>query len=331
MNNTKTEENVIDYFEKLFPLSSPFVRGIGDDCAVIPKDNGDAYVITTDALVENVHFIKEQISPFDLGYKLVAVNVSDVAAMGCLPRYCFLTLALGKNEAWSWIQQLAAGVKQGCARYGIELLGGDTNGSKGALFLNLTLVGEGKWDKIKYRHSAKAGDIIAVTGFLGDSYGGLRILQEQLPKNTLSEKLLRSHFCPEPSVEKGVWLASCLGVNAMMDLSDGIHTDLGRMVKKSQCGASVETSLLPISQELATLSLNNHWDARQMALTGGEDYCLMVTIAPDCFEQIQRSFYETFKEPLYPIGQITDKRLEVTYLAQGLPASYQLSPFNHFI
>src|SRR4051812_47864077 len=170
------EENFVQYLSSHFPAQNPAV-GIGDDCAVIPCEQGTVCLITTDALIEGVHFLKEQILARDLGYKTVAVSVSDVTAMGGVPKYAFLSIAIPKAMECAWVCDVIQGVKEGCEKWGLLLLGGDTIGSKRDLFLNLTLMGSASAEKVKYRHQAKIGDTICVTGNLGNAGGGLKALQ----------------------------------------------------------------------------------------------------------------------------------------------------------
>ncbi len=322
------EENFIQYLGSLFPTKSP-VQGIGDDCAVIPCGQGEkAWLITTDGLTEGIHFLKEQISPKDLGYKSVAVNVSDIAAMGGEPKYAFLTIAIPSKMDSDWMYDLIQGIKEACDKWELLLLGGDTIGSKRDLFLNLTLIGSAPPEQIKYRHQAKIGDIICVTGYLGDSGGGLRALQEKTTEN--SAYLLRAHFRPNPNPQQGLWLASHKGVHAMMDISDGLNIDLSRLIKSSQKGAVIETTRLPISTSLSQTSLENGWDPLELALTGGEDYCLLVTVDPVSFKTIQGSFQEKFNLPLFSIGHITDLPIELVYHQHGEVILTSYKNFNHF-
>lgn len=315
------EDGFIEYLAKSFP-SKGNILGIGDDSAVIPGEKGKAWLVTTDALVEGVHFLKDQINAVDLGYKTVAVNVSDIAAMGGEPKYAFLSIALPKTVDCSWVCQVMDGIKEACDKWGILLLGGDTVGSKRDIFINLTLIGEAIQDTIKYRDRAQVGDLICVSGYLGDSGGGLKALQEKLVKTKEVEYLIRSHFHPEPSPTLSLFLAAESNVHAMMDISDGLDCDLRRLMKKSNKGAEINTDLIPISPSLASVGKKEGWDLLQLALTGGEDYCLLLTVAKESFERIQ--------SPLFPIGHITDRANELVYTKKGKEVQLQLDVYNHF-
>lgn len=323
------EEKFIQYLAKQFPVKDSIV-GIGDDCAVIPGEQGMAWLVTTDALIEGVHFLKDQITARDLGYKTVAVNVSDITAMGGEPKYAFLSLALPKTVDCTWVCDLIQGVKEACEKWDLLLLGGDTVGSKRDLFLNLTLIGSAAATRIKYRHQAQFGDVICVSGYLGDARGGLEALQKQMAKTEDVEYLLYAHFHPEPNPKQGIWLASQSGVHAMMDISDGLNCNLTRLIKSSQKGAVIETTQLPISAALARVSLEHGWDAIQLALSGGEDYCLLVTVSADDFKSIQYSFQETFGLLLFDIGRITTQPAELIYRKHGETIQTCCTNFDHF-
>lgn len=323
------EDRFIEHLTKLF-FSKGAIVGIGDDCAVIPGESGNAWLVTTDALVEGVHFLKKQIAARDLGYKTVAVSVSDIAAMGAKPKFAFLTIALPKTADCLWVSNVIEGVKEACEKWDLLLLGGDTIGSKRDLFLNLTLMGSAPANKIKYRRLALSGDVICVTGYLGDSGGGLKALQEETVKTKDIEYLIQTHFHPEPHLSQGMWLATHSGVHAMMDISDGLDCDLRRLIKSSQKGAVIETSKIPISEPLSRISEDLGWDTLQLALMGGEDYCLLLTISSDAFKDIQHSFQKIFGSPLFAIGHITDPPEEIVYLKNEEIIQKNYKNFNHF-
>lgn len=323
------EDKWVHYLKEQFPSKTPTV-GIGDDCAVIPDHPNKAWLVTTDALVEGVHFLKEQIPALDLGYKTIAVNVSDIAAMGGLPQYAFLTIALPKNVECQWACHVLQGMKMACQEWDIQLLGGDTVGSKRDLFLNLTLIGSADLHHIKYRHDAKPTDIICVTGYLGNAGAGLQALQDHIATTTNVQDLIQAHFHPYPHLQQGVWLASKSGVHAMMDISDGLDCDLKRLIKSSCCGAVIEASKLPFSKALVETSLDHQWDPLKFALTGGEDYCLLVTVSQESFPAIQSSFQEKFGSPLYAIGKMTDQIGQLDYHENGVLIQLNYTNFDHF-
>ena len=261
--------------------------GVGDDCAIIPAGQGRVELITTDLLVEGVHFRREWTTPEDLGRKALAVNLSDVAAMGGMPSSAFLSLALPPELERAWLERLFSGMDALAMASGTALLGGDTTRSPGPLVINFTVLGHAMEAQVKRRDGARPGDLICVTGALGDAAAGLRLLQEELAATPSEDEaqLLAALHRPHPHLEAGQRLAASPGVHAMMDLSDGLATDLARLMKASGCGARVELEALPVSGALARVATDHGWDAAELAAAGGEEYCLLFTVAPDAAEE----------------------------------------------
>jgi thiamine-monophosphate kinase len=323
------EDTFIQNLLHNFPVKEPLV-GIGDDCAVIPDGQGGGWLVTTDALVEGVHFLKNQISALDLGYKTISVNVSDIAAMGGTPKYAFLSIAFPKTIEKTWISNLIGGIKEACSKWNILLLGGDTVGSKRDIFLNLTLIGSAPLSHIKYRNQAQIGDAICVTGSLGNSWAGFKVLQNQIPVDTSVSQLLQAHFHPEPHLAQGIWLGSQKDVHAMMDISDGLDRDLKRLLKSSRCGAIVETSKIPQGPALLEVCQHNQWDSLTLALNGGEDYCLLLTVSSSHLAALQQAFHQQFNTYLYEIGSITAETEKLIYQECGKDFQFKEENFDHF-
>lgn len=323
------EFGLIQRFAPLFKQSiPPGVEGIGNDCAVIPLGEHHSSLVTTDLMVENTHFIKKQISPQDLGYKILAVNLSDIIAMGGKPKYAFLSFALPIDTTLEWIDAFIAGFKELADETGVLLLGGDTTRSE-LTMVNVTLIGEIETQFIKLRSQASSGDIICCTGYLGDSGGGLKVLLEQLPQDKVAQALVQSHFRPNPQVKEGLWLARQKGVHAMMDISDGLASDILRIMEESHCGAHINVEQLPISPNLKSASQLFGWQPDAMALTSGEDYCLLLTVDPQEFAKLSLSYLKNFHSPLYPIGQIIPSQ-DLIYTYHKNPYLLVGSGFDHF-
>lgn len=323
------EDQFIEYISKQFTPKDNLV-GIGDDCAVIPNGIESAWLITTDALVEGVHFLSDQITANDLGYKTIAVNVSDIVAMGGTPKYAFLSVALPKTTESSWARLFIDGIKEACSKWNVILLGGDTVGSKRDIFINLTLIGSATQSIIKYRNHAKAGDVICVSGYLGDSGGGLKALQTKTTKTADVQRLIDAHFRPEPFIDHGIWLAAHDEVHAMMDISDGLDCDLRRLLKSSEKGAIIETNRIPISSSLFKVCQEQDWDSLQLAVVGGEDYCLLLTVSSEAYEKLQDAFQRQFQQSLFAIGHINECKDELTYLTNGEVIQMNYMAYNHF-
>ncbi len=306
------------------------VVGIGDDCAVIPKHNDEAYLITTDLLVEGTHFLSDKIAAKDLGYKVVAVNVSDIAAMGGRPCYAFLSMALPSDLECAWVLDVLSGINEACELYGILLLGGDTTQSDSQQFFNLTLIGEAETSLIKYRHSAELGDIVCVTGHLGDSFAGLQCIQEQKTLTDAVKKLIAQHCRPRAHIAEGQFLAQSKDVHAMMDISDGLAQDLTRLMDASDCGAEINIEALPVSSQLQLIAPQLKQNIADIAAMGGEDYCLLVTVAAENYPALTMLFQDKFKRALTAIGQVTAPGNGLTFLSQGNPYALPGLGYKHF-
>lgn len=308
----------------------PGVTGIGDDCAVLPWTKGRLLLVTTDLLVEDVHFLKARIGARDLGYKSLAVNLSDIAAMGGRPLSAFLSIGLPRDMDVPWLDDFFCGFASLARSAQVRLLGGDTTGSPGPLVINVGLLGQARPDLVRYRSGAEEGDQVCVTGFLGDSGAGLRVLLEDRPLGRDERHLVRCHNRPRAHLAEGAWLAAHAGVTAMMDVSDGIDSDVRRIMERSRCGAAVDLENLPLSAPLERTANQYGWDAIELAAAGGEDYCLLATIRPDRFALISAAFRRRFRRPLFKIGTITRPKAGLTYELNGRPAVLRWRGFDHF-
>lgn len=306
------------------------VEGIGDDCAVIPYHQDLSYLITTDLLAEDIHFLKAKTPPEDLGYKALAVNLSDIAAMGGHPRYVFISQALPAHIELSWLDRFFDGFHQLAQDERVLVLGGDTSRSIDKLFINVLVIGDCLTKSIKRRSAAKPGDLICCTDYLGDSGGGLQVIIKDLPLTPFTHPLVDQHQRPRPHLKEGQWLAAHQGVHAMIDLSDGLDSDLRHILEQSHCGAKIDLDKLPISPSLKKASQEFGWDAIELAATAGEDYCLLMTIDPADYEHIAHEYEQTFKSPLFSIGCITAEDLVQTYYLNGQPRPLSHKGFNHF-
>lgn len=322
------EFGFIHRFAPLFHFNQPGVEGIGNDCAVIPYRDHLSFLVTTDLLVENTHFIKNQINPLDLGYKSLAVNLSDIAAMGGKPHYAFLSLGLPIETPIEWADAFFAGLRQLATQTGVMLLGGDTTRSS-QIVINILLIGVIENSLIKRRSQATPGDIICCTGHLGDSGAGLKILLNEIPIDAIRQRLIQAHVHPRPHLEEGAWLAAQSGVHAMMDVSDGLAGDIQRIMEESHCGAHLEIERLPVSSELRKACQSLGWSAENMALTAGEDYCLLVTIDPQDFPSIKEAYQRRFQRPLFPLGTILSESTLI-YTYHQKPFILNEEGFDHF-
>lgn len=283
---------------------SHVVQGIGDDAAVTTPVHG-VQLVTTDLLIERVHFIRGTISPSQLGYKALAVNLSDIAAMGGTPHDAYVSIAVPADMPVEELDAVYDGMKTLARTSGVNLLGGDTTGSKQDLCINIVVIGSAPRDQVLLRSGAQVGDRIVVTGTLGDSAGGLAVLlSDPTVPAEAAAALLRAHYEPEMYLEEGRLFASSGVVHAAIDLSDGLASDLRHICTRSGVGAVVDLSAIPLSDELRALCNATATDPVVLALTGGEDYRLLATVDPNGADDLRRQVAGATGRELHDIGHI---------------------------
>lgn len=323
-----TENALIAELARRFQGSVPAGHlGIGDDCAFIPNGR-EGWLVSTDLLTEGVHFLKNKIKPRDLGWKALAVNLSDLAAKGSSPTYAFLSLAVEKNTDDKWIKEFFDGFASLARMSGTNLLGGDTSRSLKGCFINVLVIGRAPDTDLKLRSHARPGDLVCVAGFLGDSAAGLA-LQSKRALKPLEKKLVARHHRPEPLLDLGRLLARTPGVHAMMDLSDGLDTDLTRLLAASHKGARVDLETLPLSPELTKTSKALKWKPRELALAGGEDYGLLFTIDPRAFAALAQEVQTISETPITRVGVI-EETPGLRYFEANEPFVLKAKSFSHF-
>lgn len=261
--------------ERPFPL----LVGIGDDAAAW-RSREATELFTTDTLVEGVHFLPDKASWWELGWKAMAVNLSDIAAMGGTPLYALVTLALSDDTEVEAIQECYQGMFEACRQYDAAIVGGDVVRSP-TLLLTVALTGV-TWGSPLLRSKAAPGDLVAVTGTLGNSAGGLQTLLRGLPLHPRAARTLRdAHLRPIPRIAEGKALAAS-GVRCAIDVSDGLVDDLAKVCQASAVAATVEAERIPVHPSLKEAFPQEHL---QLALSGGEDYELLFTAPPAVMEQ----------------------------------------------
>ena len=226
---------------------SSIVAGPGDDSAVLrgPKDN--YLLFTCDSLVENIHFSLDYTTPQDLGWKALAVNVSDIAAMGGIPRYVIVSLILNEKVNEEWVKRLYTGFKEFIKKYPVSLVGGNISRSESSIVVvDIAMLGEVEKNRVIRRSGAKVGDLIVVTGTLGDSKAGMKILQ----KGGNNPFLCKRHLRPTPRLKEIRKIISKVKLNSLIDISDGLTQDLSRILEESKVAASVDISKIPLSSQL---------------------------------------------------------------------------------
>jgi thiamine-monophosphate kinase len=305
-------------------------RGIGDDAAVI-ECGSDLLLVTTDMLIERVHFLRGTISYRQLGYKALAVNLSDIAAMGGVPHEAFISIAIPPTVSVEDLDELYHGIKALASDSGVNVLGGDTTGSKADLCLNLVVTGSVPRGQVLYRTGARAGDRILVSGTLGDSAGGLTVLLErpEIPSET-ARFLLEAHYLPELYLTESRILAASGAAHAAIDLSDGLASDLRHVCRGSGVGAVVEVPSLPLSVPLRQLCAATGHDLLRLALGGGEDYRLLIAVDPGRVDELQSTVAERTGRTLFDIGEfVAGEEIRLRH-ADGTCGPLELSGFDHF-
>lgn len=264
-------------------------RGIGDDAALIRPSPGRSLLLTADLLAEGIHFDLATATFEEIGYKAAVANLSDIAAMGGIPQYLLVAVAVPPSYRPSDIERLYTGLMCACRRHAVQLVGGDTSGSLQGLFVSLTLTGSIEPGYALRRDGARAGDLLYVTGTLGDSLAGLAILNNRGRKHLASRVgrkgkeegyLITRHLRPTARIKEGRLLAEHRLATAAIDISDGLSGDLAHLCEQSGVGAEIEVEALPLSRACRVYAASCGADPVRLALTGGEDYELLFTVPP---------------------------------------------------
>jgi len=312
------------------PAPPGVILGIGDDCAALAGNGPDCLLWTIDTLVEGVHFDLAYTSLAQLGWKSLTVNLSDIAAMGGDPGPALLSLgwppARDRREALAF----AAGLAQAAREYGVAVIGGDTVASPGGLIVTVTLTGRVPADQMLRRSGAGIGDLIFVTGPLGEAAAGLKILRQglDLPQE-LQEALTEAQLRPRPHLRAGRLLAQEGLATALIDTSDGIATDLYHICRASGVGARIPAAAVPVSPRVTAAAPHLNCDPLDLALFGGEDYLLLFTAKPAVAKRLPASFSRAGLTAPHPLGRIvTGDRVVLATSAGEVDISGQ--GYDHF-
>lgn len=313
------EFGLIEHISKAIEIKNPeTIKGIGDDAAVM--QHGDKVsVVTSDMLLEGVHFDLTFHPLKHLGYKAVVVNLSDVYAMNAVPKQLLVSIALSNRFSLEAIEEFYSGMKMACDKYGVDLVGGDTNSSVSGLVISITAIGTTEKQKIVYRSTAKEHDLLCVSGDLGGAYLGLQVLEREKkiflenpkvqPDLEGNDYILERQLKPEARKDVIEKLDS-LGVipTSMIDISDGLASEILHLCSQSESGCTIYEDKIPIDPQTYDRAREFHLDPTVCALSGGEDYELLFTI--------KQSDYEKLREHLdiSIIGHITEKNAGVNMI-----------------
>lgn len=294
------EFGLIDEIQSGLPdiINESTVKGIGDDAAVLSQMDGKMTLLSTDMLLEGIHFDLSYMPLQHLGYKAIAVNVSDIAAMNGIPKQVTVSLGLSNRFSLEAIQTLYSGINAAAKEYNVDIVGGDTTASKSGLVISVSILGEAQKDKVVYRNSAKSEEIVCVTGDLGAAYIGLQVLererQEYLGNPDMQPKLDKYEYVvgrqlrPKARMDIVHELVSMeIQPTAMIDVSDGLTSDIFHLCKQSNLGVSLYEENLPIDNQTYETAAEFGIDPNTCALNGGEDYELLFTLDQNDFEKIK--------------------------------------------
>ncbi|RJQ33255.1 MAG: thiamine-phosphate kinase [Actinobacteria bacterium] len=322
------EFGLIDKIDKIvYRKDKKLVASIGDDCAAFKIGGTKIGLLTTDSLVEDIHFKLKCTSPYDLGYKSIIASISDIASMAGVPLYCLVSLILPDYITVEFVQSFYRGAKTACNKYGCLIAGGDISGSHTNFSLNVSIYGESQQKLLRKRSEAKVGDLIFVTGPLGGSAAGLELLLKPETKASVStySKLTKKHLRPEAKVAEGL-LASKNGATAMEDISDGLVGEVAHICEQSKIGAIIYVDKVPVDESIKRVdSLKTK--AMELALSGGEDYELVFS----CPKRKTASLAKAFNKknlPLFEVGEITKgNRVKVLHNKEK---EIKLKGYEHF-
>jgi thiamine-monophosphate kinase len=325
------ERGLVARLRRRLPAPGPEVLiGIGDDAAAVAWRAG-TLLLTTDTLLEGVHFRRTTATLRDIGAKAIAVNASDIAAMGGEPCYALLALAVPPSLAVAEVDELYAGIADMAQRHGVTVVGGDTCAASSGVVLSVTLVGRVEGAPLR-RSGARPGDAILVTGMLGAAAAGLAVLERgagAVPRAS-ADAVVRPHRVPTPRVREGQLIHASGWATAMIDLSDGLATDLGHIAAESHVGARIEVAALPLDDATRGVARALGVDPLHWALSGGEDYELLFTATPGRALELARLVTDRTGTPVHRIGEVRPPGEGVRFL-DGHGRPHVADPgFDHF-
>jgi thiamine-monophosphate kinase len=310
---------------------SSVILGIGDDAAIFKPTPGHELVFTTDMLVEGRHFDFKFISPWQLGAKTMAVNISDCAAMGAKPTVAVVSLGAPASFPITDLEAFYDGLQSWGESYGVEIVGGDTVGAD-SFIVNVALIGEVESGKALRRSGAQAGDAVFVTGTLGDSSAGLEALLHPSPKGKEVESLLiKRHLTPMPRFVAGRYLSTHQAASSAIDLSDGLSSEIHHLCEESELGVEIHEEAIPLSDALLHFCAERGLDPVAFALNGGEDYELLFTVPLDKISEVVQKLPGQTGDAVKAIGRMVPKAKGITFITRdGQRKPLPAAGYDHF-
>ena len=311
-------------------LPAGVVVGLGDDTAVIRPAADRLLLFTVDAMVEDIHFRRRWMAPRDLGWKAMAQDLSDIAAMGGYPTHALVCLSLPGELETSFVDALYDGLDAAAAESGAQIVGGDIVGSTGPVAISVSLLGEVEEALLLRRSGARPGDVLMVTGMLGDAAAGLRLLEAGGSPEAGEEAALVRHLRPAPRLDEGRILARSGQVTAAIDLSDGLAGDAAHIAEESNVGVRLYAERVPVGAACSRVAERLGLDRLELALRGGEDYELLVAVRPDAADGLAEFLHHETGTELTAVGEVVEAALGLTLVrADGSEAPLGAA-FDHF-
>lgn len=304
-------------------------KGIGDDAAVYEGNSEFDEIVCVDTMVEEVHFSRKTMEPYHIGFKALATNLSDIAAMGGKPLFYLVSIAISNDWSEDDLKEIYKGMESLAAKYHVDLIGGDTVSTKYSLVITVTVLGRAKKGHYVLRETAKPGDIVFVTGKVGESACGLSLLLDKgLDANfTADEKtLIKAHQMPNPQVEAGQLLGESELRLSLNDISDGIASEANEIAEASRVQLVIDYNKLPIGNYIQNYPVTDQF---KWTLFGGEDYQLIGTIGEEDWPSIQQLFNDK-GIPLIPVGSVQSGKPEVFLQYEGKQIVLEKKGYNHF-
>ncbi len=343
MSEKRTELEEIGEFGLIDQLTSSFanqkpstLKGIGDDAAVIDIGGGNVQLISTDMLVEGVHFNLMYMPLKHLGYKAIAVNLSDICAMNATPEQVTVSIAVSNRFPLEALEELYSGIKAACENYSVDLIGGDTTSSYSGLVISVTAIGQAKKNDIVYRSGAKEHDLLVVSGDLGAAYMGLQVLEREKevfqanpdiqPDLDGHDYIIQRQLKPEARVDILNFLKKLeVKPTSMIDISDGLASEIFHLCKSSTTGCRIYDEKLPIDGKTSMTAIDFNLDPATCVLNGGEDYELLFTVSQEDYDKIAGNPHMTI------IGHMTDVSEGVYFVDKnGSAIELRAQGWNHF-
>ncbi len=322
------EFELLAQIKQQLATSSPHViLGIGDDAAAFSLPEARLGLLSSDLLLQGVHFDLSYTTPYQLGQKALAVNISDIAAMGGVPCYALVSMALPGDCPVAWISEFYNGLKALGEKYETAIIGGDTSASPNIIMISISIWGEVEAELLLSRRGAKPGDQVLVTGNLGEAAAGLALLKAN--KQSSYPDLVQRQLTPIPRCSEALIIAHGRWASSMIDVSDGLVSDIKQLARESNVGAEIWLDKLPISQAVAEVAGQLGVSAYELAISGGEDYELLFSVPPNKLNHLLQEFTRQ-QTPLSIIGCIKTMEQGVCFLGENGQKIVPKAGYEHF-